>query len=284
MRERSEAGSRPSFGDLSFGSKAFCVSNSSKIDDYAVTVYCKEQELHRRNLLVTCQMLGADVMKGFSSATEMRLVGGRLCLDFVNTVDGRKNDTTHRKSKPLNSLVLGDKLGDYSDLVAWSQHSGIVTTSSAKCLIQESKQKTAGARAVFDRAIALREALHRIFKATVIGRMAQSIDLETVNDELLKARNHERLVSTEKGFTWEWIGGEAAPDRMLWSIAQSGAEFLSTGDLSRLRECGGEECGWLFEDTSRNRSRQWCHMQDCGNLAKVRRFRTRLRSNSRTKS
>jgi predicted RNA-binding Zn ribbon-like protein len=136
---------------------------------------------------------------------------------------------------------------------------------------------------VFDRAIELREALHRIFKATVTGHTPQSVDLETVNDELLKARSHERLIRTENGFKWEWVGSEAALDRMLWSIAHSAAEFLSTGDLLRLRECGGEECGWLFEDTSRNRSRQWCHMQDCGNLAKVRRFRTRLRSGSKIK-
>ena len=212
-------------------------------------------------------------MKGpKSSAAEMRLVGGRLCLDFVNTVDGRKND-----------LVLGDKLGDYSDLVAWSQHSGIVTATEAARLIRESKQKPAAANTVFHRAIALREALHRILKATVMESVPPSIDLETVNDELLKARKNERLISTDEGFRWEWIGGETALDRMLWSIAQSAAEFLSTGDLSRLRECGGEECGWLFEDTSRNRSRQWCHMQDCGNVAKVRRFRTRLRSSSKTK-
>src|SRR5882724_5492356 len=223
-------------------------------------------------------------MKVFnSSAAEMRLIGGRLCLDFVNTVDGRKNDSARRKSQSVNSLVLGEKLGDYSDLVAWSQHSGIVTATEAGRLIQESKRKAAEARAVFGRAIELREALHRIFKATVTGRMPLSVDLETVNDELLKARNHERLISTEKGFKLEWIGREASLDRMLWSIAHSAAEFLSKGDLPRLRECGGKECGWLFEDTSRNRSRQWCHMQDCGNLAKVRRFRTRLRSSGKIK-
>jgi predicted RNA-binding Zn ribbon-like protein len=129
---------------------------------------------------------------------------------------------------------------------------------------------------VFDRAIALREALYRICKATMTGRGPQKVDLEIVNDELLGARTHERLTHMAVGFTWEWVGSEAALDRMLWSIAHSGAELLTTGDLSRLRECGGEECGWLFEDTSRNRSRQWCHMQDCGNLAKVRRFRSRL--------
>jgi predicted RNA-binding Zn ribbon-like protein len=143
-------------------------------------------------------------------------------------------------------------------------------------LIKASKRNAAEARDVFDRAIALREALYRICKATMTGRRPQKVDLEIVNDELLGARTHERLTHMAVGFTWEWVGSEAALDRMLWSIANSGAELLTTGDLSRLRECGGEECGWLFEDTSRNRSRQWCHMQDCGNLAKVRRFRSRL--------
>jgi predicted RNA-binding Zn ribbon-like protein len=213
----------------------------------------------------------------------MRLIGGRLCLDFVNTVDGRKNDSGRRNSQSVNSLVLGDKLGDYSDLVAWSRHSGIVTATEAGHLIQESKRKAAEARAVFDRAIELREALHRIFKATMTGRPPQGLDLKALNDELLEARSHESLTHAVNGFTWEWVGSEAALDQMLWSIAHSAAEFLSKGDLSRLRECGGEECGWLFEDTSRNRSRQWCHMQDCGNLAKVRRFRTRLRSSSKIK-
>ena len=192
-----------------------------------------------------------------------------MCLDFVNTVDGRKRD----------SSLVGDKLKDYSDLVAWSRHAGIVTAAEAARLIKEGKQKPGAANTVLRRAIALREALYRIFQATVLERVPQSIDVETLNDELLNARKNERLISTDKGFTWEWISGETALDRMLWSIAQSAAELLSTGDFSRLRECGGEDCGWLFEDTSRNRSRHWCHMQDCGNLAKVRRFRKRLRKN-----
>lgn len=216
-----------------------------------------------------------------ASAAEMRLIGGRLCLDFINTVDGRKNDSPRRESGSVNSLVLGDKLGEYSDLVEWSRHSGIVTATEAGRLIQASKRNADEARDVLDRAIALREALYRICKATMTDRRPQRVDLETVNDELLGARTHERLTHVADGFTWEWVGSEAALDRMLWSIAHSAAELFTAGDLSRLRECGGEECGWLFEDTSRNRSRHWCHMQDCGNLAKVRRFRTRLANASK---
>jgi predicted RNA-binding Zn ribbon-like protein len=217
-----------------------------------------------------------------SAAAEMRLIGGRLCLDFINTVDGRKRDSPRRESGSADS-VLGDKLVEYSDLVEWSRHSGIVTATEAERLIQASKRNVDEAKDVFDRAIALREALYRICKAIITGRRPQTVDLETVNDELLGARTHERLTHGAHGFTWEWVGGEAALDRMLWSIAHSAAELLTTGDFSRLRECCGEECGWLFEDTSRNRSRQWCDMQDCGNLAKVRRYRTRQRTGNKMK-
>jgi predicted RNA-binding Zn ribbon-like protein len=219
-----------------------------------------------------------------ASAAEMRLIGGRLCLDFINTVDGRKSESPRRESGSINRLVLGDKLGEYSDLVEWSRHSGIVTAIEAGRLIKASKRKSTEARDVFDRAIALREALYRICKATLTGRRPQKVDLEIVNHELLGARTNERLTHGAHGFTWEWVGREAALDRMLWSIVHSAAELLTTGDLSRLRECCGEECGWLFEDISRNRSRQWCDMQDCGNLAKVRRYRTRQRTGNKTKN
>ena len=212
-----------------------------------------------------------------TSAADVKLVGGRLCLDFINTVDGRKTD-----SRLVKSQLVGDKLGEYSDLVEWSRHSGIVTPTEAERLIQASKRNAREAKDVFDRAIALREALYRICKTIMSDRRPQKADLETLNNELVEARAHEKLTHGTHGFTWELIGDEAALDRMLWSIAHSGAELLTTADLSRLRECGGDDCGWLFEDTSKNRSRQWCDMQDCGNLAKVRRYRTRLHKERRT--
>ncbi len=222
-------------------------------------------------------------MKAFqSSAAEMRLVGGQLCLDFVNTVDGRKGDSPRSKLPAANN-VIGDKLGNYSDLVEWSRHAGLITAPESRRLIEEGRRKATEAENVFERATALREALYRVFKAMLADQTPRSVDLDTVNDELQRARSHERLTRTANGFTWEWVGPATALDRMLWSIAHSGAEYLTAGDLSRLRECGGEECGWLFDDTSKNRSRQWCHMGDCGNLEKVRRFRARQRRGSKIK-
>jgi predicted RNA-binding Zn ribbon-like protein len=121
----------------------------------------------------------------------------------------------------------------------------------------------------------LREAMYRVFHSVVRSTQPSKGDLDILNRELLKARAHERLIRTTEGFTFEWKGQVHELDRILWPIVHSAAEFLTDADLSRLRECGGEDCGWLFEDTSRNRSRQWCYMQGCGNLSKVRRFRRR---------
>jgi predicted RNA-binding Zn ribbon-like protein len=61
-------------------------------------------------------------------------------------------------------------------------------------------------------------------------------------------------------------------------VSGSAAELLTSTELARVRECGGENCGWMFLDNSRNHSRHWCDMQDCGNRAKVRRFRQRQRT------
>lgn len=210
----------------------------------------------------------------------MKLIGGRLCLDFINTVDGRKSDSSQSRS---SDSAMGDKLLEYSDLVAWSRHSGILTATEADRLLQVSKRQAREAKDVFDRAIALRESLYRICKSTMMGRRPHAVDLETLNGELRRARSHERLTHEAKEFRWKLVDREAALDPMLWSIAQSAAELLTTGDLSRLRECSSEECGWLFEDTSRNRSRQWCDMQNCGNRAKVRRYRKRVRGGVKTK-
>ena len=67
---------------------------------------------------------------------------------------------------------------------------------------------------------------------------------------------------------------------MLWPVARSAADLLTSDDLGRVRECAGERCNWLFIDRSKNHSRRWCDMQDCGNVAKVRRYRSRKQADA----
>ncbi|MCL6580471.1 MAG: CGNR zinc finger domain-containing protein [Firmicutes bacterium] len=53
---------------------------------------------------------------------------------------------------------------------------------------------------------------------------------------------------------------------------------LFLGELDKV--CANADCGWLFYDDSRNRSRRWCDGRYCGNLIKVRRFRAKVRSSA----
>ena len=52
---------------------------------------------------------------------------------------------------------------------------------------------------------------------------------------------------------------------------------LLTGGHDRFRECFADDCALVFYDESRSNNRRWCSMQRCGNRAKVRAHRAKLR-------
>lgn len=47
------------------------------------------------------------------------------------------------------------------------------------------------------------------------------------------------------------------------------------GTWRRLKLCPGEDCGWVFYDSSRNLSGRWCSMSVCGGREKSRAYRRR---------
>jgi len=71
---------------------------------------------------------------------------------------------------------------------------------------------------------------------------------------------------------WVWTG--AHPDRPLWPIAVAAVDLLRSPErLARVKGCAN--CNWLFVDRSRNGSRRWCSMDECGVHTKMRRYRAR---------
>lgn len=194
----------------------------------------------------------------------LNLIGGRLCLDFVNTVNAHRVEDSR------------DYLTGYSDLIWWSERAGVLALTEVQVLLRRAQAAPEAEAEVFRRALALRAAIYRIFSAVAMGEAVQPDDLAWLNEELAQAMTHARIAPTAEGFAWEWEAGEAF-DRMLWPVVRSAAELLTSGDLERIGECEGERCGWLYLDTSKNRSRRWCDMKDCGNRAKVRRHYRRTR-------
>lgn len=195
----------------------------------------------------------------------MRRVGGDPTLDFVNTVGGR-----------VSAQVRADKLAAFSDLVAWARQGALLGDADARAFLHLAARRPRPARQVLARARHLREALYGVLRALLDDRRPRPAHLEIVNDELAVARRHDRLAPGRDGLQWRSEEGGGL-EAVLWPICRAASSLLTSGDLSRLRQCGGTDCGWLFLDRSRNHSRQWCTMDDCGNVSKVRRFRQRRR-------
>ncbi len=198
---------------------------------------------------------------------EFDLSGGRLCLDFANTLGG------HRPDAPR------EYLGTYADLIAWGRQAGALSEEQARLLLARAERRSADASATLARARALREAIYQLFAAVAAGAPADPADLDTLQAELSTALARARLVPGEGAFAWDWVGEEGALDRMLWPVARSAADLLTSGgELTTVRECGSRTCSWLFLDTSKNHSRQWCDMRVCGNREKARRYYERRKA------
>jgi predicted RNA-binding Zn ribbon-like protein len=207
-----------------------------------------------------------------------RLVGARPCLDFVNTVGGRVSSAGRaRATLDFADRIIRDNLPDYESLVRWSAYASLIGPSESDRLRDQARRSGSAAKRVLRRALRLREALYRIGKALVEDWTPPSDDLEVLDREVREARQRLRLVARKRRLAADWIQDPPRLDRMLWPVALSAETLFGSDDVEQLKQCGGAACGWLFVDTTRNHSRQWCEMADCGNLAKVRRFRQRQR-------
>ena len=200
------------------------------------------------------------------------LTGGRLCLDFVNTVTGKRG-------------VAGtERLQSYRDLVSWSRQVGILDAGEAKPLLARAQQAPQLAEKILREAIELREALNRLFTAAAERSEPSAADLLVLNSALARSLARQQLEYHRGGYSVNTVRAEGDLDCMLWPIAKSAADVMtSKKEIERVRVCeatSNDSCAWLFLDETRNRTRRWCSMKDCGNRAKARRFYHRHRANA----
>ena len=197
----------------------------------------------------------------------LKLAGGRLCLDFINTLGGRTGER------------VSEHLGSFGELVTWSVRADALDERQAERLRRAAPLE---GRVALRRALALREVLYRIFRVAAEGTEPASDDMALFNGALAEAMAHSRVQRRGDGFVWAWDENADALHRMLWPIARSAAELLTSPDVGRVRQCPGENCGWLFVDTTKNGSRRWCDMEICGNRAKARRHYERRKNGAQS--
>jgi predicted RNA-binding Zn ribbon-like protein len=197
---------------------------------------------------------------------EIELSGGALALDYANTVGGTHVSPTH------------EHLRSYGDITRFAVLAGGLEPSVAKRLTRRAEQDPRRAEAVYELGIALRESIWAVFSALASGESPRDGDLALIGDAAAAGAARSRLVYDKDGVGWSLPSDSDDLERPLWDIARSAADLLTSGDHERIKECASATCEWVFLDRSRNRSRRWCDMSDCGNRAKARRFHARKQS------
>jgi predicted RNA-binding Zn ribbon-like protein len=208
--------------------------------------------------------------------SDLPLVGGHPALDLVNTVE---------RGTPAPGGQPRDYLTDPPALLRWARRVNLVDDAEVGAVTDSWERDPGSAHAALAAVRDTREALHVALLATIdavpsdTGTVAAA--LERLHSRWAAAVGRSRLVlgperATAARLAVGVLPGLLVPDR----AADAAVDVLRMADLARLRRCppdaGG--CGWVFLDHSRNGSRRWCRMADCGTTAKARRLTERRRA------
>lgn len=189
------------------------------------------------------------------------LLGGRLCLDFCNTV--------MRNHKPPEDIL--DKNG-FRVLIHWCKHTAMLDEAQAAYYYSLDEAQPGTAATIVERARQLRETLYHVFVAMAHQRHIPSNALLKLNAWLHETHTQQQVVFHGRKAVRIWRDTQH-PTLMLYNIVLSAEELILSDDTQYVKQCPG--CSRLFYDGSKNHRRTWCDMRRCGNRAKNRRFHQR---------
>jgi len=196
---------------------------------------------------------------------KFKLIAGDLSLDFVNTASQwQRSDKAY--------VPAGESIADIADLASWALKANAVDEKTARKLVARAAADAGGAQNL-RRARKLRAAIYGLAFSIIDGRRPLQDDLDHLEKERLRALEGQSFEFADGKFELKNRRDAEPLEGVIDSVVLSAVELLTSDRSKRIRMCGGESCGWLFVDDSRGRNRHWCDMRDCGNLAKVRRFR-----------
>jgi len=194
-----------------------------------------------------------------------------VCLDFANTV------RWHASEHPE------ERLHSYPDLVIWARDQGLVKPKEAQALIEKAEQHPRESARSLQQALILRESIYRIFSEKAHGKPPAQADLDQINASVSEGLARTQVFLTADGFQWGWKMDDPVINQLLAPIALAAASLLTNHQLlARVGQCADDRgCGWLFLDRSKNHSRHWCDINDCGNRAKQKRHYERAQRKNR---
>jgi predicted RNA-binding Zn ribbon-like protein len=217
-------------------------------------------------------MSGNDSTHSERRPGSLSLVAGKLALDFTNTESGRDG------AKHLDHLQTA------ADLVTWAAHAKIISQRDAVLSQRAINGQSKLSRHLITRGRSLRETIYQVNSCVIAGRQPADRLLRSLTITQVEMLATATLSPNEDNYTWTWDPRIELTAAILGPITVSALNLLVQADLSRIKQCRGSHCGWLFFDGTKNKSRQWCDMSVCGNRAKASALRARARHENREHS
>lgn len=185
----------------------------------------------------------------------IRLDGGRLCLDFVNTIHDRY------------AADVEDYLQQPQHFIQWCARVGALSPDEGVRVPHAMRERVALMREV----VTLRHRLHALFAARIDNLPLPAAAVRGLDRWLHRAWASQTF-GTDGSLHWR---ADARDTRLpLKRIALDALDLLGDPSAARLRRCANTtSCGWLFLDTSKNQRRRWCAMETCGTVHKMQRYR-----------
>jgi predicted RNA-binding Zn ribbon-like protein len=188
---------------------------------------------------------------------ELPFVAGNAGLDFVNTAELRGHPEA------------GDVIATAADLRRWGQRYGLLSTAPLHDPRDDELR----------RAIEARELLYAVFVARIQGRAPSRAQLEQLAALAAAAYASAELGRDDTGaIEWRWRRSDLSTVRH--TAVTDAVQLLAQPPTPRLKQCPGDQCGWLFVDGTRRGNRRWCQMRKCGQEAKDDRRRPQRRQST----
>ncbi len=192
-------------------------------------------------------------------AAVFKFRGGHVALDFCNTVHWRRRPT------------YTELLTDYGRLIDWAVQAEVLTSAEATSLRRRAGRAPRSAEAARRAALATRDALYRLLAAHAAHGAPTRRDRDAVGRALAQAAAQAAL--TPGGSAYHLRVPVEDFHVIVRRVLLAAAPLLTGPELQRVGQCQDPRgCGWLFLDTTKNHSRRWCSMDDCGSLDKARRY------------
>jgi predicted RNA-binding Zn ribbon-like protein len=182
-----------------------------------------------------------------------------LALEFANT--------RYWRGRPENT----ETLTTLDDLLKWSVETGGLDASAVETFRHAWADHPRKGADALEAALALREALYRIFRAIAEDAHPNAADIGRLNAALAAAPPRVNLRPRDGAYVWELSELKPNVASLLAPVIWAAGDLLIEPARVKVRRCANDECVWLFLDDSKSGTRRWCDMKACGNRAKAHR-------------